>query len=57
MSCLSHLPWFNLSNNIRWRIKAIKLIIMQFPQNVTWIWTWFSCAMGKVTYWISKELG
>jgi hypothetical protein len=30
MSCLPHPPWFNHPNNIRWRIQAVKFIIMQF---------------------------
>jgi hypothetical protein len=35
MSRPPHLPWFNHPNNIRWRIQAVKLIIMQFsPRSV-----------------------
>jgi hypothetical protein len=30
MSRPLHLPWFNHPNNIRWRIQAVKFIIMQF---------------------------
>jgi hypothetical protein len=30
MSRPPHPPWFNRPNNIRWRILAVKLIIMQF---------------------------
>jgi hypothetical protein len=30
MSCSPHPPWFNHLNNIRWRIQAVKFIIMQF---------------------------
>jgi hypothetical protein len=30
MSPPSHPPWFNRHNNIRWRIQAVKFIIMQF---------------------------
>jgi hypothetical protein len=30
MSHPSHPPWFNHPNNIRWRIEAVKFIIMQF---------------------------
>jgi hypothetical protein len=30
-----HSPWFNHSNNIRWRIQVIRFIIMQFsPRSV-----------------------
>jgi hypothetical protein len=32
---LTHPPWFNHPNNIRWRIQAVKFIIMQFsPRSV-----------------------
>jgi hypothetical protein len=35
MSRPPHLPWFNRPNNIRWRIQAVKLIIIQFsPRSV-----------------------
>jgi hypothetical protein len=35
MSRPPHPPWFNCPNNIRWRIQAVKFIIMQFsPQSV-----------------------
>jgi hypothetical protein len=30
MSRPPHLPWFNHPSNIRWRIQAVKFIIMQF---------------------------
>jgi hypothetical protein len=30
MSHPPHPPWFNHHNNIRWRIQAVKFIIMQF---------------------------
>jgi hypothetical protein len=30
MSCPPHPPRFNHPNNIRWRIQAVKYIIMQF---------------------------
>jgi hypothetical protein len=30
MSCPPHHRWFNHPNNIRWRIQAVKFIIMQF---------------------------
>jgi hypothetical protein len=30
MSRPPHPPWFNHPNNIRWRIQAVKFIIMQF---------------------------
>jgi hypothetical protein len=33
MSPSPHAPWFNHPNNIRWRIQAVKFIIMQFS---TW---------------------
>jgi hypothetical protein len=28
MSCPPHLPWFNYSNNIQWRIQVMKFIII-----------------------------
>jgi hypothetical protein len=35
MSRPPHPPWFNHHNSIRWRIQAVKLIIMQFsPRSV-----------------------
>jgi hypothetical protein len=35
MSHPPHPPWFNYPNNIRWRIQAVKFIIMQFsPRSV-----------------------
>jgi hypothetical protein len=30
MSRAPHPPWFNHTNNIRWRIQVMKFIIMQF---------------------------
>jgi hypothetical protein len=35
MSRPPHPPWFNHPNNIRWRIQAVKFIIMQF---YTFVW-------------------
>jgi hypothetical protein len=35
MSRPPHPPWFNHPNNIRWRIQALKFIIMQIsPRSV-----------------------
>jgi hypothetical protein len=35
MSSPPHSPWFNHPNNIRWRIQAVKFIIMQFsPRSI-----------------------
>jgi hypothetical protein len=34
MSRPPHPPWFNHPKNIRWRIQAVKLIIMQFSPNI-----------------------
>jgi hypothetical protein len=35
MSRPPHPPWFDHPNNIRWRIQAVKFIIMQFPPDLS----------------------
>jgi hypothetical protein len=42
MSGLPHPPWFNHPNNIRWRIQAVKFIIMQFSPWSIFLNTLFS---------------